>query len=60
MLIGENQIDWEEYVYTPVKWDEEAFLNETMTTNFDEHAIDIIDEILKLDFGLYYMHRVIV
>lgn len=60
MLVGEGQAGWDEYVYTPVDWDVEAFLNATMTTNFDEHAIDIIDELLKVDFQFLYMHRVIV
>lgn len=59
MLVGEGQADWDEYVYTPVDWDVEAFLNETMTTNFDEHAIDIIDELLKMDVQFLHMHRVI-
>jgi hypothetical protein len=59
MLVGEGQADWDEYVYTPVAWDVDAFLNDTMKYSFDDHAIDIIDEMLKLDSGLYYMHRVI-
>jgi hypothetical protein len=59
MLVGEGQADWDEYVYTPVKWDVEAFLNDTMKYSFDDHSIYIIDEMLKLEFDRYYMHRVI-
>lgn len=60
MLVGEGQADWDEYVYTPVNWDVDAFLNDTMKYSFDDHAIDIIDEMLKVDFQFLYMHRVIV
>lgn len=58
MLVGEGQADWDEYLYTPVDWDVEAFLESTHSTSYDDHAIDIIDELLKMEFDLYYMHRV--
>lgn len=58
ILVGEGQVDWDEYVYTPVDWDVEEFLESTHGTSYDDHAIEIIDELLKMEFDRYYMHRV--
>lgn len=60
ILVAENQGENDSYTYTPVDWDVDAFLNETMTTNFDQHAIDIIDELLKIDEKLLSQHTVII
>lgn len=48
------------YCYQPKKWDVDEFLNSSNFNNYDHHAIDLIDELLKLEEEYLLMHSVII
>lgn len=60
MLVGENQQHLDDHVYTPVKWDVEAFLESLINTTYDQHAIVIIEEMFKVREENLANHKVIV
>lgn len=59
ILYAENQGASDTYIYTPKIWDVEEFLESSNFKNYDHHAIDLIDELLKLEDESLKEHSVI-
>lgn len=59
-LVAENQAQNDWYVFEPVKWNEDAFFAECLTTSFDDHMILSIAEALNsFHYEDYLNHEVI-
>jgi len=59
-LVAENQAQQQWYVFKPVDWNEEAFSNECLTNDFDDHMILNIDSALDVFmYEDYLNHEVI-
>lgn len=59
ILYGHYQGSQDNCAYVPQKWDVEEFLESSNFNNYDQHAIELIDSLLKIEEEFLTNHSVI-
>lgn len=59
MLVGIDRSALKEFIFTPVEWDVEEFIENSHFIDYRRYAVYFIDELLKVDLRHLFTLRVI-
>lgn len=57
-LVAEDQLDRDQYTFKPVKWDEATFQENAESSEFDDHMVLAIGQILKAELPKEFTHYI--